>query len=195
MEHLIAEFIESVVSIDNRIMEFVIELRTPILTKMLTSVTGLGSSMAACVLLGLFHLAGWREEVVSTAVALALTGLVVGTLMFTIERPFPPQPVCMTGDSETVTSSFPSGHAASVTVFAMTARRSERLPFATVAALATAISFSRFYLGTHYPSDTVVGVLIGVGTFLVGVRIVKRLESRELVRQYLAGSAEDERQK
>ncbi len=41
------------------------------------------------------------------AVALVLTGVVVGVLMQTVQRPFPPAPVCMTGDTGTVATSFP----------------------------------------------------------------------------------------
>lgn len=68
--------------------------------------------------------------------------------------------------------SFPSGHTASVFAF-LTAM----LPLgpAVAAALATwaaVVSFSRYYLGVHFPSDILVGALIGVaaGAGLGGVR-------------------------
>ena len=147
----------------------------------MTSVTGLGSATAALVFLGVCHLAGWDDELWSAGVALALTGVVVGTLMATIQRPFPPDPVCLTDGADTVATSFPSGHAAAVTVYAMTARRSAVLPFGIVAVLAGLIAVSRVYLGTHYASDTIVGVLIGIGAFLVAVELRKRFDHRALV--------------
>lgn len=185
MEQFVADLIEFVVEIDERTVSLILDLRSPIATKALTSVTGLGSATAALVFLGLFYLAGWEEELLTAAVALALTGVAVGTLMGTIQRPFPPAPVCMTGDAESVATSFPSGHAAAAVVFAMTARRSPRLPFGVVAALAATIAFSRIYLGTHYLSDTVAGVAIGVLAFAAARRLVDRFDLLARARPYL----------
>jgi undecaprenyl-diphosphatase len=191
MEHLVSELIEQVVRIDEATMEFLVEFRGPGLTKLMASVTGLGSATAALVFLILFHLAGWREEVIVTGIALAIMGVVVGTFMMTIERPFPANPVCLTESSESVASSFPSGHAAAICTYAMTARHSDQLPFGLVSFLAGLVSFSRLYLGTHYLSDTVAGVLIGILAFLVAKRIVDRYDEVELVQEYLDGGHDD----
>lgn len=185
MEHVIRELVDYVLWIDARTVELVLGLRGPLLTKVLTSVTGLGSAAAGLVFLGLFYLAGWKEEFLSTLVALSLAGVVVGSLMITVQRPFPPQPVCLTSGSETVAHSFPSGHAAAVAAYAMTARSSDELPFRLIAALAATIAFSRIYLGTHYLSDTVAGVLIGIAAFVAARGLLDRLESTELGRTYL----------
>lgn len=174
MQGLLSAIFERILELDQLTVELVLELRSPLVTKVMTSVTGLGSATAAVVLLGLFHLAGWRSEFTHSAVALAIAGVVVGTLMLTIQRPFPPQPVCMTDGAETVAHSFPSGHAAAVTIFAMTARKSEALPFGIAAVLAGTIAISRVYLGTHFLSDTVVGVLIGVGAFALARAAIRR---------------------
>jgi undecaprenyl-diphosphatase len=173
MEHLLEEFVQGVQWVDARVVELVVELRMPLLTKVMNSVTGLGSATAGLVFLGLFYLAGWDEEFRLSLVALALSGLVVGSLMIAVQRPYPPQPVCLTGGAETVAHSFPSGHAAAVAVFATVAQRSKKLPFLVTAALATAIAISRVYLGTHFFSDTVVGVVIGVGTVLLAERLLE----------------------
>jgi len=149
-------------ALDTQTALLLAELRAPLATKLLTSVTGLGSATAALVFLGLFFAAGWREETERAGIALAVTGLVVATLMTVVARPFPPMPVCQT-TGEAVASSFPSGHAAAGTVFALTARRSEKLPVAVVAPLALFVAVSRVYLGTHYLTDTVAGVAIGAG--------------------------------
>jgi undecaprenyl-diphosphatase len=166
---------EFVVWVDQQVVELVLALRHPVLTKVLTSVTGLGSAAAAAVFLGICYLADWDDELYTSAIALAVTGLVVGVLMLTIQRPFPPGPVCMTDGGGSVTSSFPSGHAAAVTIYALTAHRSTVLPSRVVGGLAGMIAISRVYLGTHYFSDTVAGVLIGIGAFYVAVRLRQRL--------------------
>ncbi|PCR89603.1 phosphatase PAP2 family protein [Natrinema ejinorense] len=185
MEHVIGELVDQVLRIDDRTVEFVLTLRHPITTKLLTSVTGLGSASAGLVFLSLFYLAGWTEEFLQTLGALSLAGIVVGTLMTAVQRPFPPYPVCMTGGAETVAHSFPSGHAAAVATYTMTARHSETLPFEPVAVLAALIAFSRIYLGTHYLSDTVVGVVIGFLAFVTARTLLERLESTAVGRDAL----------
>ena len=167
--------------IDLRVAEFVVSIRTPALTEAMTSMTGLGSVTAGVVLVGLFHLAGWREEFRTSVVALSMLGVVVWALMSVVERPFPSSPVCMTEGSSGTTSSFPSGHAAAVTAYAMVARTSEELPFAPTAALAALIAFSRIYLGTHYLSDTVFGIGLGIAAVLVAERILDRIDIDALV--------------
>ena len=59
-------------------------------------------------------------------------------------------------------------------MFALTARRSEKLPVAVVAPLALFVAVSRVYLGTHYLTDTVAGVAIGAGAVaLAGVVLAR----------------------
>jgi len=174
MHSVFSDALAFVIWLDNQVVELVLSVRHPVLTKVMTSVTGLGSATAALVFLGVCYLADWDDELYTSALALTLTGIVVGTMMTTIQRPFPPDPVCMTGGADTVATSFPSGHAAAVTVYAMTARRSSVLPFSIVSALAGVIAISRVYLGTHYFSDTLAGVLIGVGAFYIARRLLRR---------------------
>jgi membrane-associated phospholipid phosphatase len=156
-----------VLALDAATVDLVLALRSPLLTKLMTSVTGLGSASAAAVLLGLCYLAGWRRETRVAAPALLLSGAVVAALMALVGRPFPPQPVCVTSGAGLAPHSFPSGHAAAVTVFALVARRSDDLPAVPVAVVAGLVAVSRIYLGTHFLSDTVVGVGVGAGAVLL----------------------------
>ena len=177
MVQLLSALTNRIFEIDRFVAEIVAELREPLITKVVTSVTGLGSAAAALVFLGLFYLAGWDDELDVAVPSVVLTGVVVGVLMLTVQRAFPPHPVCLRAGSETATTSFPSGHAASVTVFALTAHRSDVLPSLLVAAVALLVAVSRIYLGTHYLSDTITGVLIGVGAFLVARRLARSTRS------------------
>jgi diacylglycerol kinase family enzyme/membrane-associated phospholipid phosphatase len=62
-----------------------------------------------------------------------------------------------------VTTSFPSGHAASAAAFvAGVALESPRWG-AALTPLAAAVAFSRVYTGVHYPSDVLAGAALGVG--------------------------------
>jgi undecaprenyl-diphosphatase len=168
-----------IVGIDAWAVGVILELRHPLLTKLMASVTGLGSASAAVVLLGLCYLAGWRRDVAVATVSLAVAGVVVAALMALVQRPFPPQPVCVT-DGSGVPHSFPSGHAAAVTVYALVSRRSETLPFGVVTGVAVAVAFSRLYLGTHFLSDTVVGVAIGGAAVVLARRVIDRGDGRRL---------------
>jgi membrane-associated phospholipid phosphatase len=61
-------------------------------------------------------------------------------------------------------TSFPSGHAASAFAFAYAVGR--RLPVLSVPVglLAGAVAVSRVHTGVHYPSDVVIGSILGAGT-------------------------------
>ncbi len=63
-----------------------------------------------------------------------------------------------------VTTSFPSGHAASAAAFATGVALESPRWGAAVAPLAAAVAFSRVYTGVHYPSDVLVGAALGVGS-------------------------------
>lgn len=63
-----------------------------------------------------------------------------------------------------VTTSFPSGHAASAAAFVTGVALESPRWGAAVAPLAAAVAFSRVYTGVHYPSDVLVGAALGVGS-------------------------------
>ncbi len=172
MEQVIQELVRLILEFDAVAVDVVVELRNPVLTKVMNSVTGLGSATAGIVILGLFYLADWQREFELTLVSLILSGLIVAVLMGVVQRPYPPQPVCVTGGAGTIAHSFPSGHAAAAAVYALVAYRSDILPFLITLVLFLGIAFSRFYLGTHYLSDTIAGVVIGIGTVLIAERLL-----------------------
>ncbi|MFD9541059.1 bifunctional phosphatase PAP2/diacylglycerol kinase family protein [Streptomyces sp. NPDC060022] len=62
-----------------------------------------------------------------------------------------------------VTTSFPSGHAASAAAFATGVALESKGWGAVVAPVAVAVAASRVYTGVHYPSDVVAGAALGIG--------------------------------
>ena len=60
-------------------------------------------------------------------------------------------------------TSFPSGHSASAFAFATAVSRDDPWLAIVVQFLAGSVAYSRVHTGVHYPGDTVVGALIGVG--------------------------------
>jgi len=74
-------------------------------------------------------------------------------------------------------TSFPSGHAASAFAFATgvaTAAPRAALPLSAAAAL---VSYSRVHTEVHYPSDVIVGAVLGAG---LAPAVVAALDRRRL---------------
>jgi undecaprenyl-diphosphatase len=66
------------------------------------------------------------------------------------------------------TSSFPSGHSASAAAFAVGAALERPRTLIVLAPLATAVAYSRVYLGVHHRSDVVAGVAVGAAVAYAG---------------------------
>lgn len=158
---------------DREIAFLVAEFRSPVLTNIMEGISGLGTAIAAISFLYLFYRAGWKQEFLTGLGAHSLNGVIVAALMKLIERPFPPEPVCVTG-FDAVTSSFPSGHAASAAVFAVIAWQSDKIATVPVTIIALLVAVSRVYLGTHYVSDTLFGFIMGL---VIAYSVSKKLET------------------
>ncbi len=128
------------------------------------------------ICIGLACRGGWRGRICVVMVVLAIglgDTLVCNTLKQLIARPRPFHDILDVhlppGVGRTESGSMPSSHAANW--FAATAilfiyyRRS--LWFMLPAALV--VSFSRLYNGVHYPSDVLVGAILGAGYGVAGV--------------------------
>lgn len=93
-------------------------------------------------------------------------------------RPFVTYPDIITRKSKGSGFSFPSGHTA--VAFATATSLSLTYPkwyvIAPSFAYAGAVAYSRMYLGVHYPSDLLGGILIGVGASLLTYQVGRWLE-------------------
>ncbi len=76
--------------------------------------------------------------------------------------------------------SFPSGHScASFAVAMVLYRFSPKMWGVLAVVLASLIAFSRLYVGVHYPSDVVVGILIGMFASWVAIKIIKFYDKKK----------------
>lgn len=102
--------------------------------------------------------------------SLALASATVNTLgKRTVRRPRPlldGVPAIRHLQRQPLTTSFPSGHAASAAAFAVGVALESPRWGAAVAPIAASVAFSRIYTGVHYPSDVLAGAALGAGAAL-----------------------------
>lgn len=158
---------------DESILKWIETLRTPFWNSMMLDITALGG-LALTVVLGLLAVAVFLlSDDLAAAIHLILTStggfFISSWTKEIISRPRPsiiPQLIHASGFS------YPSGHSITsaaiyVTMAILACRHyreiKTRILLLTLAVIMISlISFSRIYLGVHYPSDTMSGALIGI---------------------------------
>jgi undecaprenyl-diphosphatase len=97
--------------------------------------------------------------------SISLTSLVVNQVIKRlVRRPRPVLrrvPAARRLQAQPMTTSFPSGHAASAAAFAVGVASEYPRAGAPLGALAATVGYSRTYVGVHYPLDVAVGGVIG----------------------------------
>ncbi len=122
-----------------------------------------------------------RIQSYNTAVSILFANALTTTLKISVDRPRPyvkyPELIYKKGTGGRF--SFPSGH--TTNAFATATSLSLAFPrwYVIVPAYsyAIAIGYSRMYLGMHYPSDVIVGALIGIGASFLTFQTQKWITS------------------
>jgi len=150
------------------------------------ALSALGSPVGTCIVIALALVVLRRRNAAIVAIGVPFAAYITDTLLkLLVRRPRPTTALIALPESY----SFPSGHAlvAAATYLTigllladrLTTRRARILCVAFCAVIAIAIAGSRVYLGVHYLSDVIGGLLLGTGWALVGRRFyVTRLREQ-----------------
>jgi diacylglycerol kinase family enzyme/membrane-associated phospholipid phosphatase len=169
---------------DAALFHLVAEKRTPLLDALLPRLTrtanqgGLWWTVAAV-------LAATRGKRRRAAVrGLLALGIASGVanlpVKYAVRRTRPPLdrvPLTRQLHRQPITTSFPSGHSASAAAFAVGVAMEAPIAGAAVGVLASAVAYSRVYVGVHYPGDVLAGVALGAGCGLVTAKTWPRRPS------------------
>ena len=158
---------------DNAVLSWIGARRSPTLDSVMLEITSLGTGTVVMMVVTVAALFLWLNRHKHSAALLVIAtfgGLLLNNLL---KAGFGrPRPDVIEWATHASFYSFPSGHAMSATVVYSTvaylAARLQRRHRARVAMMCTAfiivllICLSRLYLGVHYPSDVIAGMVIGL---------------------------------
>ena len=159
--------------LDDAAMKFMGSHQVPWITKGMVELTMLGTGIVVAMIVVVSALFLWLYDYKNSATLLLVTtlgGLLLNNVLkLGFDRP---RPQFFDWGTHVSSSSFPSGHAMSAAIVyptvAYLAARLQKSGLARAitlliaALLVVLIGVSRVYLGVHYPSDVVAGVVVGL---------------------------------
>ena len=156
-------------------------VRTPLLTYIFEFLTALENAGMLSILICLVMLAvkKTRRIGITASISLILSTLAVNVIIKPLAartRPFDEFKSLSILVSPPADYSFPSGHSAAAFsvafVIFLCMPKKYGIPAVITASL---IAFSRLYIGVHYPSDVVIGTLIGCAAALLAKYLYKKI--------------------
>jgi undecaprenyl-diphosphatase len=171
------------VPIDTTAINAMVAIRSDVLTEVASNFTALGSApvVAAGVLVAvLYCVASGRPRFALAMLGTPIAFLFCSLVKLVVHRPRPTEALIVVP----TTFSFPSGHAAASTALFLTLallaaqgeRRTgpRRVIIAAGLGIALMVAWSRVYIGVHYFSDVIGGMLLGATGTEAALLVVRR---------------------
>lgn len=159
------------------------QLHHPLLDKIVVAVTSLGNSGIFWILLTVVMLIACKQKKAAwtSAVALLLSLLVCNILLKNLvarDRPCWIDPSVELLVKMPEDFSFPSGHSSASFASAVSVFLYYRKPGAAALILAGCIALTRLYLFVHFPTDVLIGTVLGILEALTAYVIVQAVYQR-----------------
>lgn len=176
---------------ETAVLQWLQSLRGAVLTPLFEGITVLAEEtvlvLVLAVLFFAFDKAAAKRLLFITMASMTLNGVVKNL----VQRPRPFEVGAVSGvRTDTATGfSFPSGHTQNLATWSTAGAWMLRRTWAWIlsAVLIAAVAVSRMFLGAHYPSDVLVGAVLGVGLSMLGSALYDRVKNTS--RLYLVTSA------
>lgn len=156
-------------------------MRTDLMTIIMKAITRLGNGACLWIVLAIMFLVigKTRKVGVTSVLALVITFVVVNLgikNMVARTRPYEVVEGLINLVDKQKDFSFPSGHAAHAfavgVVILILMPRKVGVPIFVIAIL---MAYSRLYIGVHYPTDVIAGILLGTAIALISIFIVNKI--------------------
>ena len=176
----IALFLNSVISFDEYLFSFISSSTDSYLLSFFNIITYLGSSIFWILLIVLSWIKNKRKLSLQLLFAFILDTIASSILKFAFLRPRPPRSIGLTDFD--LGPSFPSGHSERAFSGSIVLANHYKKYNWLFYSLAVLVSFSRIYIGLHYPLDVLIGsingIIIGMIVLLVPTRLIKKVKSK-----------------
>lgn len=166
MRNVLKSFDEKLIMLINE------KMKTKFLDRFMVKYTNLGSAVFISLFIFILIIFGnrdWRNTGIQAATTLAISQTITYGLKSLLgrERPYNILKNLNTFGIILKDYSFPSGHTSAS--FSLATTIALKNPFLTILVITMAllVGISRIYLGVHYPTDVVAGIVLGVGCAII----------------------------
>jgi undecaprenyl-diphosphatase len=183
---------------DHIILENLSKNRTPGATKFFQGVSNSASYISLAVPVGLFvagaidHNVDLKKNALYITESIAISSVITIGLKYAVNRPRPyTTDSLITKAGEGGSPSFPSGHTSQAfsTATALAIAYPKWYVIAPAYLWATTVSFSRLYLGVHYPTDVIAGAIVGSGSAWLAYKANKWIRQKKEAKHSKGGTA------
>ena len=165
------------------VLLFIQSMRTDLLNMLFQGVTMLGEEIIIVLLVAILYFCIdklFAQKLLYTLLtSIGINGIVKNLVKF--PRPFSTGKITCVREGTATGYSFPSGHTQSFATTSTTiAKKVKKVWVAIIVGILIAlVAFSRLYLGAHYPSDVVVGAVLGITIAIVGSILFDKIKNKK----------------